>query len=527
MIGMIVVHMHNGDGITDRGAGGHHRAGHGDAARRPRRPRPGRCAACSGWRCWTTSPTTWRAGDLLLTTAYNLRDEPELQRRAGRADGRSAASSAMVVKCGYYLERGALRRAPPGRPPSGCRCSSCPARWRSSRSRRASTSGWSAAPTRGCGARPTSTASWCGWLAEGARLARIVRRAAALLGNPVLVEDARGRPLAGFLPVRGEPLGRRAAGRRRWRRRSSPGACVHGRVLLLPRAADRPTTTRRRWSRWRPSSRWRSPASEQELRAERERLADVRPRPRRRRADAARMRSAEAAVLGVELPTGRRSRCSPRAGATCRARPGAARGRPHRGRASPRAPRSTPPAASPPATDGVAGLPDALARAERAWRIGARARRRAAGCTATRRCETYDALVGHLAGEQLTGCAPAPSARLPAAAAGDAGGVPAMRRQRRPHGGRGAVRAPQHRALPAAAGEQLTGLDSAPARGSAAVRAGAAGGAGRGRVSADTASGATCPPTSSVDPRPRAVGAVDVEPGGAQHDVVLPVGRPR
>ena len=43
-----------------RGAGRDHRAGQGDAAGRPRRPRPGRCAACSGWRCWTTSPTTWR-----------------------------------------------------------------------------------------------------------------------------------------------------------------------------------------------------------------------------------------------------------------------------------------------------------------------------------------------------------------------------------------------------------------------------------------------------------------------------------
>ena len=42
-------------------------------------------------------------GDLLLTTAYNLGDQPELQRAlAGRmAD---AGVSAMVVKCGYYLE---------------------------------------------------------------------------------------------------------------------------------------------------------------------------------------------------------------------------------------------------------------------------------------------------------------------------------------------------------------------------------------------------------------------------------------
>src|SRR5215831_13556343 len=43
------------------------------------------------------------AGDLLLTTAYNLRDQPELQHAlAWRMQ--QAGVVAMVVKCGYYLD---------------------------------------------------------------------------------------------------------------------------------------------------------------------------------------------------------------------------------------------------------------------------------------------------------------------------------------------------------------------------------------------------------------------------------------
>ena len=42
-------------------------------------------------------------GDLLLTTAYNLRDDAALQRVL--ADQLNASGvAAMVVKCGYYLE---------------------------------------------------------------------------------------------------------------------------------------------------------------------------------------------------------------------------------------------------------------------------------------------------------------------------------------------------------------------------------------------------------------------------------------
>jgi len=43
-------------------------------------------------------------GDLLLTTAYNLRDDATLQRvLADQLNG--AGVAAMVVKCGYYLEQ--------------------------------------------------------------------------------------------------------------------------------------------------------------------------------------------------------------------------------------------------------------------------------------------------------------------------------------------------------------------------------------------------------------------------------------
>ena len=42
-------------------------------------------------------------GDLLLTTAYNLRDDPSLQRNLAQ-QMRDAGVVAMVIKCGYYLD---------------------------------------------------------------------------------------------------------------------------------------------------------------------------------------------------------------------------------------------------------------------------------------------------------------------------------------------------------------------------------------------------------------------------------------
>ena len=235
-------------------------------------------------------------GDLLLTTAYNLRDDAELQRELARRLVECGVA-AMVVKCGYYLEQvpHVVRRQADRH---GLPVFELP---REVAFVEISQSIYERLVSRSY-ARLRRSADIHRELvrlaAEGARLPRIVRRAAALLGNPVLVEDARGRPLAGFLPS-GEPLAdpRPDAA---LAAQSSPGAMLHGRVLLFGERAPADDDAQA-LEQVATVVALEITRSDRELRAERERLAAfvrdlvggvLTPEDAQR----------EAAVLGVELP---------------------------------------------------------------------------------------------------------------------------------------------------------------------------------------------------------------------------------
>ena len=234
-----------------------------------------------------------------------------------------------------------------------------------------------------------------------------VRRAAALLGNPVLVEDARGRTLAGFLPS-GEPL----ADARPDAALAAPVVArgmLHGRVLLFGERAPADDDAQA-LEQVATVVALEITRSDRELRAEREQLATfvrdlvggaLTPEDAQR----------EAAVLGVELPPapavavleGRRNLpgldlVRHEAGRTVAVVHAGSQLDAAGGIAS--------------SEDGVAGLPGALARAERAWRLGAAL----AGPGRLHRyadVETYDALVGHLRGPELDRLRDRTLARLP------------------------------------------------------------------------------------------------------------------
>jgi hypothetical protein len=133
-------------------------------------------------------------GDLLLTTAYNLGDDPVLQRTlASRM--RDAGVVAMVVKCGYYLSRCPTPcGARPTRSASGLRAAARgPVRRGLAVDLRAAVSALRAPPA--VGRHPSGARAF---VVDGADLGTVVRRVAALLGNPVVVEDDAGRALAGW-----------------------------------------------------------------------------------------------------------------------------------------------------------------------------------------------------------------------------------------------------------------------------------------------------------------------------------------
>jgi purine catabolism regulator len=389
---MIAVQMHNGDGITVAELAA--TTALGSATLRAGASGTDRTARRVQWMEVLDDYADYLAeGDLLLTTAYNLGDEPGLQRELARRMVECGVA-AMVVKCGYYLEEvpHAVRRQADR---YGLPVFELP---REVPFVEISQSMYERLVSRSY-ARLRRSADihreLVGLAAEGARLPRIVRRAAALLGNPVLVEDARGRPLAGFRPS-GEPLEAALPPVELTAPVVARGV-QHGRVLLLAERepADDDAQALEQVATVVALEITRS---ERELRAERERLGSfVRDLVTGTLTPDDALR--EAAVLGVELPArpavavleGRRSLAEldlvrHEAGrtvavvsddATLDAAGGIA-----------------------PSDDGVAGLPGALARAERAWRIGdaldspGRLHRYAD-------VETYDALVGHLRGPEL------------------------------------------------------------------------------------------------------------------------------
>lgn len=389
---MILGHMHNGDGITIAELAA--TTALGTATLRAGRDGLDRTARRVQWMEVLDDYADYlEEGDLLLTTAYNLRDDAELQRELARRLVECGVA-AMVVKCGYYLEQVpiAVRRQADRH---GLPVFELP---REVAFVEISQSIYERLVSRSY-ARLRRSADIHRELvrlaAEGARLPRIVRRAAALLGNPVLVEDARGRPLAGFLPS-GEPL----ADLRPEAALAAPVVArgmLHGRVLLFGERAPTDDDAQA-LQQVATVVALEISRSDRELRAERERLAVfvrdlvggvLTPEDAQR----------EAAVLGVELPPapavavleGRRDLTGldlvrheagrtvavVSAGSQLDAAGGIA-----------------------PSEDGVAGLPAALARAERAWRLGAAL----AGPGRLHRyadVETYDALVGHLRGAEL------------------------------------------------------------------------------------------------------------------------------
>ncbi len=346
-------------------------------------------------------------GDLLLTTAYNLGDQPELQRAlAGRmAD---AGVSAMVVKCGYYLEDVPypVRRQADE---LGLPVFELP---RQVPFVELSQSIYELLVSRSY-ARLRRSADvhreLVRLLAEGAPLAGIVRRAAALLGNPVLVEDARGGRLAGFRPS-GAALGDAPADGALAAPVVARGA-VHGRVLLLPErpiADDDPQAL----EQVATVVALEIARSEQELRAERERLADLVRDLLAGRAGDDEEAARRAVVLGVHLPDRLAAAvfadgAAPAGLPLVAAEGGATVAVLHAGDAP------AVPGGFAEAAGGVAGLPNALARARRAWRIGL-------ALTGERRLHryeevrTYDLLVGHLEGEQLAELRASTLDRLPA-----------------------------------------------------------------------------------------------------------------
>ncbi|MGN6379703.1 MAG: PucR family transcriptional regulator [Gaiellales bacterium] len=170
------------------------------------------------------------AGDLLLTTAYNLREDAGLQRVL--ADQLNAAGvAAMGVKCGYYLEqvRYAVRDQAErlGLPLFELE-REVPFVEVSQSVYERLVSGSYARLRRSAGVHRELVRL----VVEGADLSTIVRRAAVLLGSPVAVEDEAGRPLAAAT----------ADGRPLWPHPRVDGSMVapvvargvvHGRVALL------------------------------------------------------------------------------------------------------------------------------------------------------------------------------------------------------------------------------------------------------------------------------------------------------
>jgi PucR family transcriptional regulator, purine catabolism regulatory protein len=392
MCWIILGHMHNGDGITIAELAA--TTALGTATLRAGRDGLDRSARRVQWMEVLDDYADYLAeGDLLLTTAYNLRDDAELQRELARRLVECGVA-AMVVKCGYYLEQvpHIVRRQADRH---GLPVFELP---REVAFVEISQSIYERLVSRSY-ARLRRSADIHRELvrlaAEGARLPRIVRRAAALLGNPVLVEDARGRPLAGFLPS-GEPL----ADPRPDAALAAPVVArgmLHGRVLLFGERAPADDDAQA-LEQVATVVALEITRSDRELRAEREQLAAfvrdlvggvLTPEDAQR----------EAAVLGVELPPapavavleGRRSLTGldlvrHEAGRTVAVVPAGSQLDAAGGIA--------------PSEDGVAGLPGALVRAERAWRLGAAL----AGPGRLHRyadVETYDALVGHLRGPEL------------------------------------------------------------------------------------------------------------------------------
>jgi purine catabolism regulator len=138
------------------------------------------------------------AGDLLLTTAYNLGDDPALQRTlAGRM--LAAGAVAMVVKCGYYLESvpyAVRRQADEIDLPVFELPREVPFVEISQSIYERLVSGSYARLQRSAGIHRELVRL----VVDGADLGTVVRRAAAMLGNPVVVEDDAGRRLGGWRP---------------------------------------------------------------------------------------------------------------------------------------------------------------------------------------------------------------------------------------------------------------------------------------------------------------------------------------
>ena len=177
-------------------------------------------------------------GDLLLTTAYNLADDPALQRTlASRM--LEAGVAAMVVKCGYYLESvpyTVRRQADEIDLPVFELPREVPFVEISQSIYERLVSGSYARLQRSAGIHRELVRL----VVDGADLGTVVRRAAAMLGNPVVVEDDAGRPLAGWRadgrPHRLEPGGLAEAPRAVVVPVVARGV-THGRVALIPERA--------------------------------------------------------------------------------------------------------------------------------------------------------------------------------------------------------------------------------------------------------------------------------------------------
>ena len=137
-------------------------------------------------------------GDLLLTTAYNLGDDRALQRTlAGRM--LEAGAVAMVVKCGYYLESvpyAVRRQADEIDLPVFELPREVPFVEISQAIYERLVSGSYARLQRSAGIHRELVRL----VVDGADLGTVVRRAAAMVGNPVVVEDDAGRRLGGWRP---------------------------------------------------------------------------------------------------------------------------------------------------------------------------------------------------------------------------------------------------------------------------------------------------------------------------------------
>jgi purine catabolism regulator len=180
-------------------------------------------------------------GDLLLTTAYNLGDDPALQRTLATRM-HDAGVVAMVVKCGYYLESvpyAVRRQADEIGLPVFELPREVPFVEISQSIYERLVSGSYARLQRSAGIHRELVRL----VVDGADLGTVVRRAAALLGNPVVVEDDAGRPLAGWrVDGRSHRLGPGGLA-------SSRAALVvpvvargatHGRVGLIPERETQP-----------------------------------------------------------------------------------------------------------------------------------------------------------------------------------------------------------------------------------------------------------------------------------------------